>query len=119
GTVGVGSGRAVASVAGPPMEAESASGGMRTPASGSGAAESGATAGTGRLIGILERTLSLVLILVGEWATIGILIAAKSIARFDELKERRFSEYYLIGTLTSLLVAIVTGLILRATLEWI
>jgi hypothetical protein len=72
--------------------------------------------GSGRMIGILERTLSLILILLGQWAAIGILVAAKSIARFDELKDRRFSEYYLIGTLTSLLVAVLTGLGLMAVL---
>jgi len=76
----------------------------------------GGRAGSGRLIGILERTVSLVLILVGQWAAIAILIAAKSIARFDELKDRRFSEYYLVGTLASLLVAIVTGLVLVGVL---
>lgn len=75
-------------------------------------------AGSGRLIGILERTLSLVLILVGQWAALAILIGAKSIARFDELKDRRFSEYYLIGTLTSLLVAVLNGLLLIAALSW-
>jgi hypothetical protein len=72
--------------------------------------------GSGRLIGILERTLILILILGSEWAAIVILIAAKSIARFDELKGRRFSEYFLIGTLTSLLVAVLTGLMLQALL---
>lgn len=72
--------------------------------------------GSGRLIGILERTLSLILILAGQWAAIVLLLAAKSIARFDDLKERRFSEYYLIGTLTSLLVAILTGMLLSAVL---
>ena len=75
-------------------------------------------AGSGRLIGILERTLSLILILVGQWAALAILIGAKSIARFDELKDRRFSEYYLIGTLTSLLVAVLNGLVLIAALSW-
>lgn len=73
-------------------------------------------AGSGRMIGILERSLSLILILVGQWAAIVILVAAKSIARFDELKDRRFSEYYLIGTLSSLLVAVLTGLALMSLL---
>lgn len=49
-------------------------------------------------------------------AALGLLIAAKSIARFEELKERRFAEYYLVGTLTSLLVAIVVGLLLLEVL---
>lgn len=35
---------------------------------------------------------------------------------FEALKERRFAEYYLIGTLTSFLVAIVAGLVLAAAL---
>lgn len=68
--------------------------------------------GSGRLIGILERTITLILILFGQWAAIVLLVAAKSIARFEELKERRFGEYYLVGTLSSLLVAIVVGLAL-------
>jgi hypothetical protein len=82
-------------------------------------AGAGGMAGSGRLIGVLERTVSLILILVGQWAAIAILIAAKSIARFDELKDRRFSEYYLIGTLTSLLVAVVTGLVLVGVLRFV
>ena len=72
--------------------------------------------GSGWLIGVLERTLTLLLILAGQWAAIMILLAAKSIARFEELKQRRFAEYYLVGTLASLLVAIVSGLVLRALL---
>lgn len=68
--------------------------------------------GAGRAIGILERTLTLALILYGEWAAIGLLIAAKSIARFEEIKIRRFAEYYLIGTLASLLVALAVGFVL-------
>ncbi|MGH7482064.1 MAG: DUF3307 domain-containing protein [Longimicrobiales bacterium] len=70
--------------------------------------------GSGRLIGILERTTTVVLIVLDQWAAIGLLLTAKSIARFEELKERDFAEYYLVGTLTSLLVAIVVGLLLTA-----
>lgn len=76
----------------------------------------GGIAGSGRVIGGLERTLTLILILLGQWAAIVLLITAKSFARFEELKERRFAEYYLIGTLTSLLVAILTGIVLRLVL---
>lgn len=68
--------------------------------------------GSGRLIGILERTIALVLILLGQWAMIGFLLTAKSIARFEALKKRRFAEYYLSGTLASLLVVVLTGLAL-------
>lgn len=67
-------------------------------------------AGAGRLIGILERTITLILILAGQWAAMALLATAKSVARFDDLKDREFAEYYLVGTLTSLLVAILIGL---------
>lgn len=67
----------------------------------------------GRAIGILERMMVLTLVLVDQWAALGLVLAAKSIARFRELEDRRFSEYYLIGTLTSLLVAITTGLAVK------
>lgn len=66
--------------------------------------------GAGRLIGILERTITLILILAGQWAAMALLATAKSVARFDDLKSREFAEYYLVGTLTSLLVAILIGL---------
>lgn len=59
----------------------------------------------------------LVLILMGQWAAMVLLVAAKSIARFEELKERRFAEYYLVGTLASLLVAILVGLVLTVVLQ--
>ena len=73
--------------------------------------------GSGRLIGILERSIALILILLGQWAAIVLLLAAKSIARFEALKNRRFAEYYLAGTLTSVLVAIVAGLLLNVFLR--
>jgi len=72
--------------------------------------------GAGRLIGMLERTLMLVLVLFGQWAAAVLLLTAKSIARFEELKVRRFAEYYLVGTLTSLLVATAVGLVLGKAL---
>lgn len=81
-----------------------------------GEEESSGIPGSGHLIGILERTFTLILIVLGQWAAIALLLTAKSIARFEELKDRRFAEYYLVGTLTSLLVATVTGLLLRAVL---
>lgn len=84
---------------------------------GAGADDAGGVAGAGRLIGILERTLVLALILYQQWAAVAILVTAKSIARFEELKVRRFAEYYLVGTLASLLVALgvaflLTGVVL-------
>jgi hypothetical protein len=61
----------------------------------------------GRLIGILERGLIYLLILTGQAAGIGFLIAAKSVLRFSDTKDdRRISEYVIIGTLASFLWAI-------------
>jgi len=72
--------------------------------------------GSGRAIGILERILLLPLVILGEWGGIGLILAAKSLARFKELDSRPFAEYYLIGTLTSVVVATGTGLLVRALL---
>lgn len=46
-------------------------------------------------------------------ALLALLVTAKSIARFEELKERRFAEYYLAGILASLLVALTLGFALK------
>lgn len=69
-------------------------------------------AARGRIIGVLERLVALTLVLLGQWGALAVVIAAKSIARFKELEDRDFSERYLIGTLSSLLVAMATGLAL-------
>jgi hypothetical protein len=60
----------------------------------------------GSLIGSLERWIILFLGVAGLWGAVGLVVAAKSIARFEELKEQAFAEYFLVGTLTSVLVAI-------------
>jgi hypothetical protein len=70
----------------------------------------------GRLIGLLERAMIFMLILVGYPAGIGFLVAAKSILRFGETREdQQLAEYVLIGTLLSFGLAIATAsLTLRA-----
>ncbi len=56
----------------------------------------------GRLIGLLERSMIFLLILVGQPAGVGFLIAAKSILRFEETRDSNIaSEYIIIGTLAS------------------
>lgn len=67
----------------------------------------------GRTIGILERLLVFVLVLLDQWAALGLVLAAKSIARFKELERQAFADYYLIGTLASLLVAVASGIAVR------
>jgi hypothetical protein len=63
----------------------------------------------GRLIGILERALVLTLVLLGQFGALGFVVAAKALARFRGLDDRDFAEYFLIGTLASLLHAVVVG----------
>lgn len=65
-------------------------------------------------IGIFERILILIFILAGQFTAIGFLIAAKSIFRFNDTRENGNikAEYFLLGTLVSFTLAIVTGLLL-------
>ncbi|KAA9131294.1 hypothetical protein F3N42_08175 [Marinihelvus fidelis] len=78
-------------------------------------AEGGLTNG-GYWIGIGERSLIFLFIIIGEPTGIGFLAAAKSIFRIGEVKEpdqRRLAEYILIGTLMSFAAAIIVGLLTR------
>jgi hypothetical protein len=70
----------------------------------------------GSTIGIIERLLIVVLILTGAEAAIGLVVAAKTLARFRQLDDRAFAEYYLLGTLASVSVAVVSGLVALAAL---
>lgn len=71
----------------------------------------------GRAIGVLERAVTLTLVLQGQYGALGLVVAAKSLARFKALENRDFAEYFLIGTLASLLLALLGGLALRALLR--
>jgi hypothetical protein len=66
----------------------------------------------GMYIGWLERFLILTSLLLQSPATVGLILTAKSIARYPEFKSKRFAEYFLIGTLLSISIGIVGGLIL-------
>ncbi|HXW91277.1 MAG TPA: DUF3307 domain-containing protein [Terriglobales bacterium] len=65
----------------------------------------------GMYIGWLERFLVLTAIIVQSPSMVGLILTAKSIARFPELKER-FAEYFLIGSLLSVGLAVLGGLVL-------
>lgn len=56
---------------------------------------------TGKWIGILERMLISALIYKHQYTVISYIIAIKSLARFKMLDNKIFSEYYLLGTLFS------------------
>ena len=76
-----------------------------------GANLNAAGTGAGARVGSLERVLVFLLIIAGEWGVIGFVIAAKSIARFKELEDKAFTDYYLAGTFTSILFAVITGIV--------
>ncbi|MAC95724.1 MAG: hypothetical protein CMC96_09490 [Flavobacteriales bacterium] len=66
----------------------------------------------GKYIGVLERLFVFAFILLNQWSGIGLLIAAKSVFRFGDLsraKDRKLTEYILIGTLVSFGLAIFIG----------
>jgi hypothetical protein len=67
----------------------------------------------GKVIGYLERLLVVALILMGSFPAVGFIVAAKSLTRFKQMDDRDWAEYFLLGTLTSFLFAIVYGIILK------
>jgi len=70
--------------------------------------------GAGRLIGMLERWMILGLVWGGQWGAVGLVLTAKSVARFKRMDEQAFAEVYLVGTMTSVIVAMLSGTLLRA-----
>ncbi|MEZ4793012.1 MAG: DUF3307 domain-containing protein [Gelidibacter sp.] len=70
----------------------------------------------GKYIGILERILVFIFIILDHWEAVGFLITAKSVFRFGDLKEskhRKLTEYILIGTLISFGIAIFVGILFK------
>ena len=66
----------------------------------------------GLYIGWLERFLVVTALLLQSPATVGLILTAKSIARYPEFKSERFAEYFLIGTLLSISMALLGGALL-------
>jgi hypothetical protein len=65
---------------------------------------------TGRVIGILERWLMyLVMLSTNDLGAIAFIVAAKGLARMKQLDDKVFAEYMLIGTLFSMLSAVLMG----------
>ncbi len=67
----------------------------------------------GRLIGDIERLLLLIVVIAGKDETLGLIIVAKGLIRSRQFKNRDLTEYVIIGTLISTLLAIAIGLILQ------
>ena len=67
----------------------------------------------GRFIGTLERAIIIVLLSLQQYSAIGLVLTAKSVARYDRItKDSTFAEYYLLGTLLSTLLVIVISRII-------
>ena len=71
----------------------------------------------GKLIGLLERTFLYFLIIFNQIGAIAIIIALKSLARFKELDDKNFAEYFLIGSLLSVMVAVIPAVIVLIILK--
>ena len=73
----------------------------------------------GKYIGVLERALILIALYINQYSLIPMLLTAKSIIRFPEVSKggKEYAEYYLVGTLTSFLLAILTGIIVVSYLN--
>ncbi|CAA7387238.1 DUF3307 domain-containing protein [Chryseobacterium fistulae] len=70
----------------------------------------------GKYIGILERLLVFTFIVVNHWEGVGFMVAAKSVFRFSDLaqaRQRKLTEYVLIGTLLSFGIAVLTGILIK------
>lgn len=59
----------------------------------------------GSLIGKLERLIIVMLVMYDGYGGVGLVLAAKSMARHDKLKDQEFAESYLVGTLSSTAIA--------------
>jgi Protein of unknown function (DUF3307) len=71
-------------------------------------------ANAGKWIGIIERIIVLICVLRNDFAAIGLLLAAKGILRFNEKDRPEIkTEYLVIGTLLSIGIAVITGLIIK------
>jgi len=73
-----------------------------------------------KYIGILERLFVFMFVILGNWAAIGLLMVAKAIFYFADLKaanDKKYTEYILIGTLLSFGIAIAVALLVIALIS--
>jgi hypothetical protein len=68
----------------------------------------------GRLIGNIERLILVLFVANGEFTALAFFFAAKGLIRSKDMERRAWADYLILGSLTSLLVAVVAGLLIRA-----
>lgn len=61
------------------------------------------THSAGRWIGVFERLILALGIIIHSWEILAAVIALKTVARFKDMDERGFAEYFLVGSLFSIL----------------
>ncbi|MDA0590054.1 MAG: hypothetical protein O2820_19000 [Planctomycetota bacterium] len=71
------------------------------------------------MIGELERALLLVMVFLDQYFAISFLLGAKGLIRSREFEDRNSAEYFLIGTLTSILLAVWAGIALQRYAMWL
>lgn len=77
-------------------------------------ADAESLANAGKWIGIIERIIILIFVTQGQYSAIGLLVAAKGIIRFNEKDRQEVkTEYLVVGTLMSICLAIITGIIIK------
>lgn len=72
----------------------------------------------GNIIGKLERMITVILVLCNQYGVIGLVLTAKSIARFKQMDNKDFAEKYLVGTLTSLSIALLSAITIKTYLQF-
>lgn len=66
----------------------------------------------GQQIGNMERLLMLALLSLGQYTAIALVFTAKSVTRYNRIaNDQSFAEYYLLGTLYSILVVIAVHIV--------
>lgn len=82
--------------------------------------ESSSTAGSafqhGAMIGQIERVIVVLIVIVGSYQALAFFFAAKGLIRSKELEERIVADYFLLGSLSSFLLALAAGLVMQRTL---
>lgn len=68
----------------------------------------------GVLIGSLERTMILILVMYSAIASIGFIVAMKALTRFKQFEDKSFAEYYLIGNMLSILLGLIMGFLMKS-----
>ncbi|MFE5392813.1 DUF3307 domain-containing protein [Bacillus thuringiensis] len=71
----------------------------------------------GKYIGMVERLLMMLLIAFQAFTAITFLVTIKALTRFKQFDDKCFAEYYLIGSLTSILLGIISGVLIMLTLK--